>query len=197
LNLQKIDTKILFIRLSYRKQKGTLMKNIFKSTLILSMILLFTACSTKNPPLQTVEKVDLEKYLGTWYEIARFEHFFERDCKNVTANYSMMDAETIKVINRCTKITTNEKGEAQGRAHATDETNSKLKVSFFRPFYGDYWVLILDKDYNYAVVGTPSREYLWILSRENKIPASVKNEILQKLPTLGFDTSKLIWTIQE
>jgi apolipoprotein D and lipocalin family protein len=173
------------------------MKTVFKTTLILSMILLFTACSTKNPPLQTVEKVDLEKYLGTWYEIARFEHFFERDCKNVTANYSMMDADTIKVINRCTKITTNEKGEAQGRAYATDEANSKLKVSFFRPFYGDYWVLILDKDYNYAVVGTPSREYLWILSRENKIPASVKNEILQKLPTLGFDTSKLIWTIQE
>lgn len=173
------------------------MKTLFKSTLILLMILLFTACSSKNPPLQTVEKVDLEKYLGTWYEIARFEHFFERDCKNVTANYSMMDAETIKVINRCTKITTNEKGEAQGRAHATDETNSKLKVSFFRPFYGDYWVLILDKNYNYAVVGTPSREYLWILSRENKIPVSVKNEILQKLPTLGFDTSKLIWTIQE
>ncbi|MFA6742380.1 MAG: lipocalin family protein [Arcobacteraceae bacterium] len=173
------------------------MKTIFKSTLILLMILLFTSCSTKNPPLQTVEKVDLNKYLGTWYEIARFEHFFERDCKNVTANYSMLDDETIKVTNRCTKITTNEKSEAQGQAHAIDETNSKLKVSFFRPFYGDYWVLILDKDYNYAVVGTPSREYLWILSRENKIPASVKNEILQKLPTLGFDTSKLIWTIQE
>lgn len=173
------------------------MKTIFKNTLILSMIIFFTSCSTKNPPLQTVEKVDVNKYLGTWYEIARFEHFFERDCKNVTANYSMLDDETIKVINRCTKITTNEKGEAQGRAYATDETNSKLKVSFFRPFYGDYWVLILDKDYNYAVVGTPSREYLWILSRENKIPDSVKNEILQKLPTLGFDTSKLIWTIQE
>ena len=173
------------------------MKTIFKNTLILSMIIFFTSCSTKNPPLQTVEKVDVNKYLGTWYEIARFEHFFERDCKNVTANYSMLDDETIKVINRCSKITTNEKGEAQGRAYATDETNSKLKVSFFRPFYGDYWVLILDKDYNYAVVGTPSREYLWILSRENKIPDSVKNEILQKLPTLGFDTSKLIWTIQE
>ena len=173
------------------------MKNIFKLLTIISIACLFTACSTKNPPLQTVEKVDLEKYLGTWYEIARYEHFFEKDCKNVSANYSMLDEETIKVINRCTKITTNEKSEVQGRAYATDITNSKLKVSFFRPFYGDYWVLILDKNYDYVVVGTPSREYLWILSRENKIPVSVKNEILQKLPTLGFDASKLIWTIQE
>jgi apolipoprotein D and lipocalin family protein len=173
------------------------LKNIFKLLTLIFTIFLFTACSPKNPPLQTVEKVDLERYLGTWYEIARYEHFFEKDCKNVTANYSMLNEETIKVINRCTKITTNEKSKALGRAYATDITNSKLKVSFFRPFYGDYWVLILDKNYDYVVVGTPSREYLWILSRENKIPLSVKNEILQKLPTLGFDTSKLIWTIQE
>lgn len=173
------------------------MKNIFKLLTIISIACLFTACSTKNPPLQTVEKVDLEKYLGTWYEIARYEHFFEKDCKNVTANYSMLNEETIKVTNRCTKITTNENSEALGRAYATDTTNSKLKVSFFRPFYGDYWVLILDKNYDYVVVGTPNREYLWILSRENKISDSLKNEILQKLPTLGFDASKLIWTIQE
>ena len=173
------------------------MKTLFKSTFILLMILLFTACSTKNPPLQTVEKVDLNKYLGTWYEIARFEHFFERDCKNVTANYSILDDETIKIINRCTKITTNEKSDAQGLAYATDKSNSKLKVSFFRPFYGDYWVLILDKNYDYVVVGTPSREYLWILARENKISDFIKNDILQKLSTLEFDSSKLIWTIQE
>jgi apolipoprotein D and lipocalin family protein len=173
------------------------MKTLFKSTLILSMILLFTACSSKNPPLQTVEKVDLEKYLGTWYEIARYEHFFEKNCKNVSANYSMMNEETIKVINICTKITTNEKKEVMGRAYATDESNSKLKVSFFRPFYGDYWVLILDKNYEYVVVGTPSREYLWILARQNTISDEVKNSILEKLPSLGFDTSKLLWTIQE
>ena len=102
--------------------------------LALFVILVFTGCSQKNAPLPTVNKVELNKYLGTWYEIARYEHFFEKDCKNVSANYSMMDEETIKVINRCTKITTNEKKEAMGRAYAIDETNSKLKVSFFRPF---------------------------------------------------------------
>jgi apolipoprotein D and lipocalin family protein len=173
------------------------MKNFFKLFAIFVTLFFFTACSSKNPHLETVQKVELDKYLGTWYEIARYEHFFERDCKNVTANYSMMDEETIKVINRCTKIQTNEKKEALGRAYATDKSNSKLKVSFFRPFYGDYWVLILDKNYDYVVVGTPNREYLWILSRTSKLDEKIKNEILQKLPSLGFDTSKLIWTIQE
>ena len=173
------------------------MEKISKSLILICIMFLFTACSSKNPPLQTVEKVDLERYLGTWYEIARYEHFFEKDCKNVSANYSIMDEETIKVINKCTKIQTNEKKEAMGRAYAIDETNSKLKVSFFRPFYGDYWVLILDKNYEYAVVGTPNREYLWILARDKKLPLKIQNDILEKLPSLGFDISKLLWTMQE
>ena len=173
------------------------MEKISKSLILICIMFLFTACSSKNPPLQTVEKVDLERYLGTWYEIARYEHFFEKDCKNVSANYSIMDEETIKVINKCTKIQTNEKKEAIGRAYAIDETNSKLKVSFFRPFYGDYWVLILDENYEYAVVGTPNREYLWILARDKKLPLKIQNDILEKLPSLGFDISKLLWTMQE
>jgi len=173
------------------------MKNLFKTSALICMVLLFTACSSKNPPLQTVQKVDINKYLGTWYEIARYEHFFEKDCKNVSANYSMIDEQTIKVVNRCTNMLTNEKKEAIGRAYATDDTNSKLKVSFFRPFYGDYWVMILDENYDYVVVGTPSREYLWILCRKPILDEKIKNEILQKLPNLGFDASKLIWTIQE
>lgn len=173
------------------------MVNILKLISLISILFFFTACSSKDAPLQTVEKVNLNQYLGNWYEIARYEHFFEKDCKNVVANYSMIDEDTIKVINRCTKIQTNEKKEAVGRAYAIDDTNSKLKVSFFRPFYGDYWILILDKNYEYVVVGTPSREYLWILARNKFISEEIKNSILQKLPSLGFDTSKFIWTIQE
>ena len=165
--------------------------------LLIATVFLFTACSSKNPPLQTVSKVDLNKYLGTWYEIARYEHFFEKDCKNVTANYSIMDENLIQVINSCVKIITNEKKEAKARAYAVDNTNSKLKVSFFRPFYGDYWVLILDEQYNYAVVGTPNREYLWILSRTKTIDENIKTDILNKLPSLGFEPSKFTWTIQE
>ena len=173
------------------------MKNLFKTSALICMVLLFIACSSKNPPLQTVQKVDINRYLGTWYEIARYEHFFEKDCKNVSANYSMLDEQTIKVVNRCTNMLTNEKKEAIGRAYATDDTNSKLKVSFFRPFYGDYWVLILDENYEYVVVGTPNRGYLWILARQKTISDEIKNSILEKLPSLGFDASKLIWTIQE
>lgn len=173
------------------------MKSIYTLTISVLFIFILNGCATKNQDLATVQKVDLEKYLGTWYEIARFEHFFEKDCKNVTANYSMLDEKTIKVINKCTKINTNESKEALGRAYSVDESNSKLKVSFFRPFWGDYWVLMLDKDYEYAVVGTPSREYLWILARNSTLDEKIKNDILQKLPTLGFDTKKLIWTIQE
>lgn len=173
------------------------MGNIFNSLIMIFLAIFFTACSVKNPPLQTVEKVELKKYLGSWYEIARYEHFFEKDCKNVTANYSMLNEETIKVTNKCTKIQTNEKKEAIGRAYAIDETNSKLKVSFFRPFYGDYWIIMLDENYNYAVIGTPLREYLWILSRTPNIDDNLKEQILKKLPNMGFASSKLIWTIQE
>lgn len=168
---------------------------------IIFLIVLFSffigGCSSKNPLLQTVNKVDIQKYTGTWYEIARFEHFFEKGCKNVTATYEIKDDGDIKVINRCTKIDTNEKKEATGVAYATDETNSKLKVSFFRPFYGDYYILDLASDYSYALVGNPNRELLWILSRTKTLDENIKNSLLKKLPALGFDANKFIWTIQE
>lgn len=170
------------------------MKNII---LLLVTSFLFFGCSSKNPPLETVNKVDIQKYLGTWYEIARFEHRFEEGCKNVTANYSLKDNGDIKVINSCTQIETGEKTQATGVAYAVDKTNSKLKVSFFRPFYGDYWVLMLDEEYKYALVGSPNREYLWILSRTKTISEETKNSILAKLPALKFDASKFIWTIQD
>ena len=158
---------------------------------------LFIGCGAKNPYLHTVKKVDIKKYQGTWYEIARFEHFFEKGCKNVTASYELKDNGKIKVTNRCTNIDDNEKKEAVGEAYAVDNTNSKLKVSFFKPFYGDYWIIDLDEDYNYALVGSPNREYLWILSRTKTISQEVKNSILKKLPEHKFDKSKFIWTIQE
>ncbi len=164
---------------------------------IITVLILFTGCFTKYPNLQTVKQVDIEKYKGTWYEIARFEHFFEKGCKNVTATYELQKDGYIKVINRCIMIEDGEKKEALGVAYAVDKTNSKLKVSFFKPFYGDYYIIDLADDYSYALVGSPSREYLWILSREKTISESLKRDILKKLPTLGFDSNKFIWTIQE
>ncbi len=91
----------------------------------------------------------------------------------------------------------NLKMQKQLHAYSVDETNSKLKVSFFRPFYGDYWILDLDKDYKYAIVGTPSKEYLWILSREKTMSNEVLNKLLEKITSMGFDKSKLTYTIQE
>jgi apolipoprotein D and lipocalin family protein len=170
---------------------------VLKIIIGIFMAFLFVGCGAKDPYLQTVDKVDIQKYKGTWYEIARFEHFFEKGCKNVTATYELKDNGKIKVINRCTNIEDGEKKEAIGEAYALDATNSKLKVSFFKPFYGDYWIIDLDKKYNYALVGSPNREYLWILSRTKTISEEVKNSILKNLPEHKFDKSKFIWTIQE
>ena len=169
-----------------------------KNFLLITFIsLFFIGCSTKYPDLKTVTSVDIQKYSGSWYEIARFEHFFEKGCKNVTATYQLKKDGDIKVTNKCINIQDNKSKEATGIAYAVDKTNSKLKVSFFRPFYGDYYIIDLADDYSYALVGSPSRELLWILSRTKTISDNTKNKILKKVPLAGFDVNKFIWTIQE
>jgi apolipoprotein D and lipocalin family protein len=173
------------------------MKKIFNILAVVFVSLFFVSCATKQTDVKTVEKVDLQRYLGDWYEIARYEHRFQKDCKNVKANYSLRDDKKIQVVNSCTKISTNEFKDAKAVAYSVDETNSKLKVSFFRPFYGDYWILDLDKDYKYAIIGTPTKEYLWILSREKIMDKELLNKLLTKITAMGFDKSKLIYTIQE
>jgi apolipoprotein D and lipocalin family protein len=170
---------------------------MLKTLLGIIFIFLLIGCSSKNPYLKTVEKVDVQKYKGTWYEIARFDHFFEKGCKNVTASYEIKESGKIKVINRCTNIDDGKRKEAIGEAYAIDTTNSKLKVSFFKPFYGDYWIIDLDDNYTYALVGSPDREYLWILSRTKVISKVLKNTILNQLAEYKFDKNKFIWTIQE
>lgn len=155
--------------------------------------LFFFGCSTHYPILKTVDKVNINKYLGSWYEIARYEHSFEKGCSNIKATYSLNEENGyINVLNKCTKA--GKLTFAKGVAYTEDESNSKLKVSFFRPFYGNYWILMLGDDYEYALIGEPSREYLWILARKNSIDEKLKNEILSKLPKLGYSEDKLIWT---
>jgi apolipoprotein D and lipocalin family protein len=155
------------------------------------MAYLFLGCSS-YPPLPTVEKVDLKRYLGQWYEIARYEHFFEKGCSDVTATYSLKTNGDIKVINRCKKA--GEFSKAVGQAYAVDDTHAKLKVSFFWPFYGNYWILDLDKSYSYAVIGEPSREYFWILSRTKNLNREVLDSIFKQMPQWGYETENLIWT---
>jgi len=143
---------------------------------------------------QTVKGLNVEKYLGKWYEIARFNHRFERGLQGVTATYSMREDGKIKVVNSGFKGSINgPKSEAIGKAKIPNaDDNAKLKVSFFWFFYGDYFVIELDKDYKWAAIGSSSDNYLWILSRTSQIEDSLYNDILAKLKSRGYDTSKLI-----
>nr|WP_319572543.1 lipocalin family protein [uncultured Draconibacterium sp.] len=185
------------------KQKGY-KKTIHQSNWSVSLILLsvivsglFTGCSGQKQMIDNsvVKELDLRKYLGTWYEIARYDHRFERDLVGVTANYSMRPDGKIKVVNSGYKNTLDgEYSEAIGKAKIPDPENepAKLKVSFFWIFYGDYYVLELDKDYQWAVIGSSTDKYLWILSRTPQMAPEIYTELLKRIADRGYDTSALI-----
>ncbi len=152
----------------------------------------------KLAPLSTVSKVDLPKYLGTWYEIASFPQRFQKGCTGSTATYSQRPDGTIDVLNKC-RLDSLEGPEkiAHGVARVVDaQTNARLEVSFFRPFWGDYWVVDLAPDYTFAVVGHPSRDYLWILSRTPQLSPEVYDGILGRLRASGYDLDRLNRTAQ-
>ncbi|MCL4685694.1 lipocalin family protein [Myxococcota bacterium] len=151
---------------------------------------------TAVPP-QTVRHVDLDRYAGTWYEIASFPHRFQRGCVATTATYEPRDDGRIRVRNRCRAggLEADERG-VDGVAWPVDETNAKLRVRFFWPFTGDYWVIALDPDYQWVVVGHPQREYLWILARTPQIDASLYEALREKARAQGFDVSRLERTLQ-
>ncbi|PRQ02420.1 Outer membrane lipoprotein Blc precursor [Enhygromyxa salina] len=163
------------------------------------------ACAGNNnggqepaPPLETVDYVDLERYAGTWYEIANFPQRFQRGCTATTATYELRADGQVKVINRCRKDSLDGREvTAKGRARVVDpSTNAKLEVSFFRPFWGDYWIIDLGPDYEYAVVGHPKREYLWILAREPTMEPEVYEGIVERLAAQGYDTARIVRTLQ-
>ena len=145
--------------------------------------------------LDVVPHVDLEKYLGKWYEIAHLPAKFQEGCDETTATYTLLKDGNVSVLNTCKK---NDKVKtAKGKAKVVDEaTGAKLKVTFFWPFYGDYWVIKLGMDYEYAVVGTPNLKYLWILSRTPRIDNKLFSELKEFAKAKGFDTNKLIITKQ-
>jgi len=152
----------------------------------------------KQPPLQVVPSVDLERYQGLWYEIARYPNRFERGCVGATAEYTLKDDGTVRVINRCrTETLDGPLQEAKGKAWVVDpQTNARLKVRFFWPFTGDYWVLDLGDDYSYAVVGDPCRRYLWILAREPALEPALREAILERIAEQEYDPSHLVWPPQ-
>jgi apolipoprotein D and lipocalin family protein len=150
------------------------------------------------PELRTVEHVDLARYLGTWYEVASFPQRFQRGCTATSATYSLRADGDLDVLNRCRDGTvTGPERRARGRARVVDRaSNAKLEVSFFRPFWGAYWIVEIGPEYEYAVVGHPSRDYLWILSRTRAMDPAVYDRILERLRGQGYETERLVRSVQ-
>ncbi len=170
-----------------------LSKNII---LILLISNLSASCTNSESMIDTtvVKHLDIEKYLGTWYEIARYDNRFEKGLVGVTATYSMRKDGKIKVVNSGYKGSLDgEFSEAIGKAKIPNkDVPSKLKVSFFWIFYSDYFVMELDKDYQWAIVGSSSDKFLWILSRTPQIPEELYSELVAKIEKRGYDISKLV-----
>ncbi len=151
-----------------------------------------------DPPLPVVPNVDLSRYAGKWYEIARLPFRFEEDCAgDVTAQYEQKPDGSIAVVNACRKKDGSLK-QSKGTARLRDKNgpNSQLKVTFFWPFSGDYWILDLDEEYRWALVGAPNRKYLWVLSRTPQLPTNVYERLLSKAQGFGFDVKSMIRTKQ-
>jgi len=169
--------------------------------ILMSMMMSISSGSPASdslPPLQTVPKVELERYMGKWYEIASFPQRFQKGCVASMATYSLRDDGKVDVVNECRdKALDGKLRRAKGKAWVVDKkTNAKLKVSFFWPFSGDYWIIDLGANYEYAVVGHPKRTYLWILSRNRKLDAGTYEAILQRLKAQHYDLSPLNKTLQ-
>ena len=149
-------------------------------------------------PLTVVDSVDLQRYLGRWYEIASYPAWFQKGCAGSTAEYSLLSDGKIQVVNRCRKGSLDgPPKESKGKAEVADTaTNAKLKVWFFWPFKGNYWIIDLSPDYRWAVVGEPSRKYLWILSRTPTMDEAVYQGILKRLKDKGYEPARLRKTAQ-
>ena len=149
-------------------------------------------------PMRVVPSVDLARYAGKWYEIARLPNRFQRDCATDTAaSYTLRPDGKITVVNSC-RTPGGKVKSAKGTAKLASqkEPNSKLRVSFFWPFYGDYWILDLDPEYKWAVVGEPGRKYLWVLSREPRMDEDLYEQILDRAKQQGYDIEQMIKTRQ-
>jgi apolipoprotein D and lipocalin family protein len=174
------------------------MKFLLIPVVVAILTLAFFGCRSSPKPFQGVHGFDKAKYLGKWYEIARFDFSFEKDLTHTTAEYSLEKDGSIRVINQGYNPKRLKWQKATGKARFTEsDTLGELEVSFFGPFYGDYNVIALDKDYQYALIAGSSTKYMWILSRTKTIPEEIKREYLEIAKTNGFDTGNLIWVQQD
>ena len=166
------------------------MKKIFSLSVLLCLL---GGCSKPTVDNSVVNNFDLNRFLGSWYEIARFDHKFERGMEQTKATYILREDGKVDVLNTGTKH--GKYSKAKGVAKITD-TPALLRVSFWGPFYSDYRVMLLDADYRYALVGSGSDDYLWILSRTPQITPEIQTLILAEAQKRGYDTDKLIWVNQ-
>lgn len=175
------------------------MKNLKKLAIPVAVTILgiglLSSCSVGIPEgAAAVQNFKADKYLGKWYEIARFDYRFEKNLKNVTATYSQKDNGNIKVENRGYNYVKNKWSESTGEAKFVGNENvGRLKVSFFKPIWAGYNVIDIDEDYKYALVAGNNLDYLWIMSREKTIPESYKQRFIEKAKKIGFNTENLIW----
>jgi apolipoprotein D and lipocalin family protein len=172
-----------------------------KPPVLFILIPLCMCCSyTGGQDLETVQSVDLEKYLGLWYEIASFPAGFQKGCRCSTAEYQQVpNRKYIRVINKCLKIKSSgsKMSFAKGKAFVVKGSgNARLKVQFLWPFRGDYYIIVLDDDYRYVVVGHPARKYLWILSREPYMSSGTYSGLVERVKDKGYDISRLQKTEQ-
>jgi len=165
--------------------------------LILLLSMLLTGCVEIPKNVKPVENFQLQNYLGTWYEIVRLEHRFERGMEQITATYSMREDGGVRVLNRGFKTEDKEWNEAEGKAYFVETPDRGfLKVSFFGPFYGAY--IVMDTDYKtYTMISGPDKSYFWILSRTPTLDDATLSRLIEKAQKLGFDTSKLIYVRQD
>jgi apolipoprotein D and lipocalin family protein len=170
---------------------------MFLARLIMIAGVILGCAAAPHPPLEVVPSVDLNRYVGRWYEIASFPTWFQKGCVGSTAEYSLRPDGGIDVLNQCRKGPDGVLDSAKGQAWVTDPaTNAKLRVQFVWPFRGDYWIIDLGRDYEYAVVGHPSRDYLWILSRTPRMDSERYDRILERVRQKGYDVSRLARTRQ-
>ena len=167
--------------------------------LLLGCAMLLSACTSLPDGTEAVNDFELERYLGTWFEIARLDHSFERGLTDVTATYSLRDDGGVKVVNRGYDVDADDWDDAIGKAYFVDRPDvGRLKVSFFGPFYGGYNVLELDAaNYQYALVAGPNRSYLWILARDPAIDRAIVDRLVEKARLLAFPVDELIYVTHE
>lgn len=156
-----------------------------------SLVAIMTGCTTGNEanlaPMPVVASVDVARYLGTWHQVAWIPNSFQGDCASDTKATYTLDGKDLRVQNQC-KDVNGKTTEAIGIAKIVEgSNNAKLRVSFFRPFYGNYWVLALDPDYKWVLVGEPKRTFGWVLARDNKLDPATLNQILDRAVVLGYD----------